>query len=305
MKSTDIISVRHAAFLYYICPPWHITRLFSRVGPPLAGSMSPLSVASSPRHRGRAGRKEFHNTDTVIIDPFSKVQPRLNLRAFAVAFGESRVCETLSCLTSLAHFVIQASWHASMTAGFAEFLVISEAVMQGIFMLEICIKIYAAGGFSNFASSIWRLLELTVIAMSFSAFAADICKCPGPTNLFIVAIKSLVHLRLVRLLVMETGMHHLCNRFVKGGSAGSASVSGHAASYVPERAFATVMVMCAVHKMWGIGPKGGTDLPAAVHSADDPDFRGDGSRCWHNCRQGRHWLPCTSLVRCPPCFSVI
>lgn len=218
-------------------PPGTSHDFFSRVEPRLAGNMSPLSVASSPRRRGRAVRKEFHNTDTVVIDPFSKVQPRLNLRAIAVTFGESRVCETLSCLTILAHFVVQASWHTSMTAGFAEFLVTSEAVVQGIFMLEICIKIYAAGGFSNFASSIWRLLELTVVAMSFSAFAADICKCPGPTNLFIVAIKSLVHLRLVRLLVMETGMHHLFNRFVKGGSAGSPPNFAYATPSVPDRAF--------------------------------------------------------------------
>ena len=92
--------------------------------------------------------------------------------------------------------------------------------MQGLFVFEICIKVYAAGGFSNFASSIWRLLEMAVVTMSFSAFAAGICECPGPTNLFILAVKSLVHLRLLRLLVMETGMHFLFTRFTKGGSAG-------------------------------------------------------------------------------------
>jgi hypothetical protein len=183
--------------------------------------MSPLSVASSPRHqRGHNRRREFHNTDTVVVDPFSKVQPRLNLRAVAVMYGESRVCEALSCLASLAHFLIQASWHSSMPAGFADFLSVAEAVMQSLFVLEMCIKVYAAGGVSNFASSIWRLLELAVVAMSFSAFAADICQCPGPTNLFVVAVKSLVHLRLMRLLAMESGMKFIFLRFVKGSSAG-------------------------------------------------------------------------------------
>jgi len=195
--------------------PWDPNRQRPKYLPPpvdfgpglAAGNMSPLSQRSSPVRRG--SRKEFRNTDTVVVDPFSKVQPRLNLRAACVGFGESRWCEALSCLLIVVHYIMQVSWHAGMSPGYSRLLVTSEAVILSVFLLEMCIKVYAAGGISNFASSLWRAAELAVVSMSFAAFAADICQCPGPTNLFVVAIKSLVHLRLLRILAMETGMHCL------------------------------------------------------------------------------------------------
>jgi len=191
--------------------PWDPNRQRPKYLPPpvdfgpglAAGSMSPVSQRSSPVRRG--SRKEFSNTDAVVIDPFSKVQPRLNLRAACVAFGESRLYEALTCLLILAHYFIQVSWHAGMSPGYSQFLVGSEAVILSLFLLEMCVKVYAAGGISNFASSLWRAAELALVSMSFAAFAAEICQCPGPTNLFVVAIKSLVHLRLMRILALETG----------------------------------------------------------------------------------------------------
>jgi len=157
--------------------PWDSRRVRPTYLPPpvdygpglAAGNMSPLPA--SPTRRGlKKGNTDtdFRNTDTVEIDAFSKVQPRLNLRAVCVMYGESRVCEAITCAVILWHFIVQLAWHAHMTVAFATFLTASELVVVSVFLLEMAVKVYAAGGLANFASNLWRALEITVVLMSFA-----------------------------------------------------------------------------------------------------------------------------------------
>ena len=154
--------------------PWDSRRVRPTYLPPpvdygpglAAGNMSPLPA--SPTRRGLKKGKDFRNTDTVEIDAFSKVQPRLNLRAVCVMYGESRVCEAITCAVILWHFIVQLAWHAHMTVAFATFLTASEVVVVSVFLLEMAVKVYAAGGLANFASNLWRALEITVVLMSFA-----------------------------------------------------------------------------------------------------------------------------------------
>jgi len=152
--------------------PWDSRRVRPTYLPPpvdygpglAAGNMSPVSPTRRELQKG----KDFHNTDTVEIDAFSKVQPRLNLRAVCVVYGESRVCEAITCAVILLHFIVQLTWHAHMTIAFATFLTASEVVVVSVFLLEMAVKVYAAGGLANFASNLWRALEITVVLMSFA-----------------------------------------------------------------------------------------------------------------------------------------
>ena len=230
--------------------PWERKRLRPSYLPPpveygpglAAGAMSPLSVASSPRRVMARTSREFRNNDAVQIDPFSKVQPQMNLRAFCVHFCESRACEAVSCLFILAHFLLQASWHVGMTVTMESLLTISEAAAYALFVLEMQIKVYAAGGLSNFCSSLWRVLELIVVSTSVAAWAADLCQCPGPSNIFLVGLKQLVHLRFVRILVMESGSKFLCDRCTRSGSAALAVLALSAAALAAGSVLAKVTI---------------------------------------------------------------